>query len=134
MAWSPEGDRLIYAVGSQRPGADSDLYQLNMQTQHSTRLTNGGKNFDPAWSPDGRWVAYKKVYDRDAEPIFSLHFLRLDDACDIEAKQLDFIDSPSWSPDSEKLVFVGPRGIYEMDLKAFFGQELEALCPENPGG
>jgi Tol biopolymer transport system component len=72
-AWSPDGSKIVY----QRcilpsPGANCDMlgnqeiYAMNANGSDQTRLTDyPGRDLDPDWSPNGRWIAFH----RDINPI-----------------------------------------------------------------
>jgi tricorn protease len=83
-------------------------------------LTNtvGAAERDPAWSPDGRWVAY--FSDESGE--YALH-LR-DQTGMGEARKIDlgqppsFFYSPRWSPDSKKIAYTDKRmNVWFVDLE-----------------
>jgi Tol biopolymer transport system component len=35
-----------------------DLWRVDVARGSATRLTNGATNYDPIWSPDGKWIAF----------------------------------------------------------------------------
>jgi Tol biopolymer transport system component len=60
LSWSPDGKSI--AIGS-----DSDVYILDVQTGETRRLTESEPGayepltfLSPAWSPDGRWIAFAR--------------------------------------------------------------------------
>ena len=58
-SWSPDGRQLAIAIGE--PTSDAcGLYLLDMAGDEAPRLIPGqkGHNFDPAFSPDGQWLAF----------------------------------------------------------------------------
>lgn len=56
-AVSPDGNRLAYALGL----GDADIWIYDFQTRGFTRLTHGGENTDPSWSPDGSSVVFISI-------------------------------------------------------------------------
>jgi TolB protein len=81
-----------------------------------TRLT--GIAYDPAWSPDGAWIAFV-TQENESDDIW---LVRPDST---EQKALmrndwEWDKHPTWSPDSSRLAFYsnreGTKGIYVMDV------------------
>ncbi len=74
-------------------------------------LTNtpGTAERDPAWSPDGKWIAY--FSDESGE--YALHLRDQTGRGDVKKIDLgnpsSFFYSPTWSPDSKKIAFVDKR-------------------------
>jgi serine/threonine-protein kinase len=53
---SPDGARLAYFVNQ---SGDSDVWIYDVQRGSKTRLTNGGYNVYPVWSPDGQFLVFQ---------------------------------------------------------------------------
>jgi Tol biopolymer transport system component len=75
-------------------------------------------DFDPAWSPDGRLIAFARhrVREFDGEPAGPpAIFLISRDGSDL--RRLTHGRSPSWSPDGRDLVFLSGGSIYRMSAE-----------------
>jgi len=57
--FSPDGRRIAYIVSE--TGDRGDVWIHDVQSGSTQRLTFEGQVADPAWSRDGRWVAYSSV-------------------------------------------------------------------------
>lgn len=66
-----------------------------------------GMNGDPAWSPDGRKIAY--VSGRDDHSFVAVY-----DTVDLNITYLlpgvDYDSAPAWSPDSQRIAFLRRSG------------------------
>jgi hypothetical protein len=63
--FSPDGTRLVYTkflVGAYgTPNAQTDVMVYDFASAKETRLTNTGRGFQAAWSPDGRRIAHGSI-------------------------------------------------------------------------
>ena len=95
--FSPDGSHLVYASDE---GDSVELFVMTVDGGTPLQITRGGPNTEPAWSPDGRWIAYRSL---------SRGGLWLVDPTGGETRQLtDFGTQPAWSPDGRTLVFSHP--------------------------
>ncbi len=121
-SWDPAGERLAFS-GIERSGF-SDLYTYDTATAALRKLTNDPyDDRDPAWSPDGRTLAFSSDRTDFGEDghynVFTL---------DLESGGLEYVTygphvdlAPHWSPGGDRLVFISSRR--EADGK-FSGQNL----------
>ncbi|MCA8981693.1 MAG: PD40 domain-containing protein [Planctomycetes bacterium] len=101
---APEGKRIAVC-------ARGDIWSVAAEhgTPRNLTRTSGAFERDPAWSPDGRWIAYFS----DATGEFELYVTQSDGKG--ETKQLTTDGAPyryglKWAPDSKKLVFSDKAG------------------------
>jgi Tol biopolymer transport system component len=128
---SPDGRSVVLSL-QMRQGGTSDLYILDLQTGMALEISHNGSSTFPSWSPDGNLIAYDRDYPSEGSPRSSLHLIRPDGSCDMELPSLSYAVSPTWSPDGSTLAFIGPDGIYTMDLAKFLGRDVtHALRAEN---
>ncbi|MFB3814268.1 MAG: PDZ domain-containing protein, partial [Terriglobales bacterium] len=100
---SPTGARAVFEARGDIftvPGDKGDVRNLTG--------TPGVAERDPAWSPDGKWIAY--FSDEGGE--YALH-LRSQDGTEVKKTALgdppSFFYSPRWSPDSKKIAYTDKR-------------------------
>ena len=59
--WSPDGKWLAFWVAN-----DDQVYKYNLEADSLVKLTDtGGINYQPNWSPEGRFILYVKTVDSD---------------------------------------------------------------------
>jgi Tol biopolymer transport system component len=96
-ALSPDGEFVAYAAID---GGDRDIFLLRVGGQRAINLTEDSAFDDdhPAFSPDGRSVAFRS--ERDGGGLFVMG------ATGESVRRLTtFGDNPSWSPDGGEIVF-----------------------------
>jgi tricorn protease len=81
--------------------------------------TTGVAERDPAWSPDGKWIAY--FSDESGE--YALHLRQQDGMGEVKKINLgnppSFYYSPTWSPDSKKIAYSDKRlNLWYLDVDA----------------
>jgi tricorn protease len=101
---SPTGARAVFE-------AHGEILSVPAEHGDIRNLTNSPSvaDRDPAWSPDGKWIAY--FSDESGE--YALHLRSQDGISDIRKISLgqppSFYYSPVWSPDSKKIAYSDKR-------------------------
>jgi Tol biopolymer transport system component len=60
VAWSPDGQLILYTYSNQDSATDLALIDVKSQVSHLLTSTKGAE-FNPTWSPDGKQIAYLYV-------------------------------------------------------------------------
>jgi Tol biopolymer transport system component len=92
LDWSPDGKSLLVSAG---PPSDKDIFRLDLQANIITRLTYGGNNNSPSFSPDGEYVAYNSLRNGGQADIY---IIRADGT---DERQLTNDPEPDWQPQWE---------------------------------
>jgi len=109
-SFSPDGNLLVYS--SDKTGV-FELYikPVTPGGREIPLTADGQQNIMPAWSPDGKWIAYHAVVQ---------NALRIVPATGGTPRTIsDFGLDPAWSPDSRQVVF--RSGVYLSPVAADFG-------------
>jgi TolB protein len=97
MAWGPDSASVIYSKAG-------SLWRQQLGADLAEELTHGpGYDYQPDWSPDGRWVVYAK-YDKDAVELWVLDLQNMKSRAITQGGAVNV--EPRFSPDSKRLVFV----------------------------
>lgn len=129
---SPDGKSLAFARFESTPSDNTDLYIYRFEDKELKRITSEPTlEYAPAWSPDGRQLAYIGGRGRQG------HLLRIIDVTGGKARilQPDPSDDmwPCWSPDGQWIYFSSSRtGDYEICRVRPTGADLFALTA-SPG-
>ena len=127
FAWSTDGQQI--AFDSARDG-NSEIYVVNSDGGGLRRLThNSGPDFAPAWSPDGRTIAFagsRGIHVMNADGSGQRALMR--------KPTRDF--APTWSPDGRRIAFESARDgnteVYVMNADGS-GQRNLTRSPWNEG-
>lgn len=111
-AWSPDGMRLVFVspcAKNKETYRGSSLFLMNADGSGLTplmeKLVPGG-DYDPAWSPDGKKIAFTSLRNSDFPQIYVLN---------LEDNEITLLagdppranSNPAWSPDGKQIVYVG---------------------------
>jgi Tol biopolymer transport system component len=124
LDWSPDGKRIVYS--RKTSGDNYDIWVMNSDGSNSVQITSEKEKQEsaPAWSRDGKRIAYVVKYDRGdylnvSEGEISAGWVDLRSeiwTCDPDGRKktqltafkgLNFL--PAWAPDG-RLAFVSNRG------------------------
>jgi len=121
VSFSPRGDEIVFLSNhEQDPDANnnSDIFAVDLSGQSRQITQTKGCEYDPVWSPDGKWIAYTAT-KRDVTTIDSVaedsHPWIISASGDEKRELAPDLDrrvrDPQWSPDGSAVYFLaGDRG------------------------
>lgn len=122
--FSPDGAQLLLTLSRQK---SPNLYLKSLADGSLTRLTQHfGADSSPTFSPDGAQVAF--ISDRSGNP--QIHIMALNTQRVKRLTNLNWCDSPAWSPTGEWIAFAGrahPKDKMDIFLVDVTGNQVRQL-------
>ena len=142
---SPDGDRLVLSVGTRGPqgGVRLGLVIVDLASGNTFGLTTDPSYHDdtPAWSPDGKWIAFSRRTVRDGRDA-GVSIIATTPNSETRALMSQQIDEPGrrtyiygWTPDGRLLVMT--RGhddiqFWDASFTGFCAPPPAAVCAPPP--
>src|SRR2546426_2174940 len=107
---SPDGSRVAFVkvtVNERKDGYNTAIWTVSTATAETKQLTSGMRDSSPRWSPDGKYLVFVRVPEKDGRPDQpQLFMLSMDGG---EAFQFTSLPrgagNPQWSPDGKMISF-----------------------------
>jgi hypothetical protein len=131
-SWSPDGVRLVFTspcATKKDTYQGSSLFIINADGSDLQPLPTapGGGDFEPAWSPDGRYIAFTSLRDG----YMQIYSYKLEDRRVTRLVKTDIntpARQPAWSPDSRQIVYAYKRiATYELWIMSSLGSNEKQL-------
>nr|MBI9046201.1 PD40 domain-containing protein [Anaerolineaceae bacterium] len=138
---SPDGKKIIYTLfqSDAEKGEDqTSLWLYSLKTGNCRKFTSGLKDHSPAWSPDGKEIAF--ISSRNGAPQIFLLPVDGGEAQSLTDMKQGVASAPVWSPDGKWIAFnAGPsmeeppdpskpyrltRNVYRFDAVGYLEQGL----------
>ena len=143
LAWTTDGKGLVY-TSRKKTGLEyaistnSDLYLYNIENGETTNLTEGMMGYDtnPAFSPDGRYMAWLSMerdgYEADKNRLFIMD-MQTGAKTDLTDMWDYTIEEFAWNPNSKSIWFIayhqGVAPVFEMNVETHEVSTIaEGLC------
>jgi len=121
-AWSPDGQRIAFAVvpHSPRDPHDFGLWVMNADGSNPRRVARNAAWSDPAWSPDGRRIAFRR-FDHQFDGIRDGRLVANSELYVVNAdgsglrrltRHAANVRWFAWSPDGRTVAFLREREVY----------------------
>jgi dipeptidyl aminopeptidase/acylaminoacyl peptidase len=134
---SPDSSRVAFVrvtVNAKKDGYDTAIWSVSPATGESHQLTAGPRDSSPRWSPDGKYLCFVRVPEKDGRPdVPQLFMLAMAGGDSFQFTTIARgAGGPQWSPDGKMIAFVS--GANPEDLAKQAAAQKPAASPSpSPG-
>lgn len=124
--WSPDGNSVAFTMPRFTGSTKRDIWiarsngsdLVNLTSKASKEEVRMGDNSDPAWSPDGKRIAFTSNEEQTDPQIGNVYIISVDGS-DLKPVTGDRSVGwdPTWSPDGKQIAFIGDM----KDIREGFG-------------
>jgi|GEM_PF-6473784 len=136
IAWSPDGTKIAFELSMPSSVADksqSDMFILDLQTQHALRVTNTPhiSEEQPSWAPTSEQLLFTAI-PADEQASGQLGTVRADGTCLTQIDGLTGVVSAALSPDGTQVAVVAWSGVAYIISASAAGVHMDGargICP-----
>ncbi len=136
--WSPDGELVAFTLYDNTTGSQLRYYDPNSNSIVELGADQPGiERYDPAWSPDGLWVAYAARQDGQTDlwlmpsplnPLYSQEW------APVRLTKMGAARAPGWSPTGKQIAFIAESNelfdLWLLNLDTTTGQAPQATGQE----
>src|SRR5207248_1337351 len=131
--WSPDRKNIVFVANIT---GRNNLWVVPADGGWPTQLTvSDQRQSHPAWSPDGKWIAYQSDYDGDEQWDIFLVSPQTGQVVNVTKTREVAEENPVWSPDGRYLAFmVKPKtaSAYEIDVFDTLLRDVKHVTSNTP--
>ena len=124
--WSPEGKQIAFITNI---SGRNNIWFVPSTGGWPTQLTiSDQRQTQPAWSPDGNWIAYASDYDGNEQWDIFLVSPKSGEVVNLTTTKEISEESPVWSPDSKQVAYTAkPKSgsSFEIDLMDVYSRRVK---------
>ena len=131
--WSPDSKQIAFVSNI---SGRNNIWLVPATGGWPTQLTiSDQRQTQPAWSPDGLWIAYASDYDGNEQWDIFLVSPKSGDVVNLTATKEISEQSPVWSPDSKQVAYASkPKDAasYEIELIDVYSRHVRHITQNTP--